>query len=227
MKSNIYSMLESFFDEPIVDIAKKLKYDEDNILILESDEEGLKLEYPETYNNLLSCKYNKDARTFIEYAQDLICSWIFEDYLLLSLKEQDLKIELSGEDKNRKILKSAKVSASSDYFINFNERKAFIELVNDYTGYWKKKKICDLRDEKYNHIKKASENANYSLLLGIDFKNSEFFLFDLNKNQNDIKYSEYHFAYHKPVYSLKLNNIKYEKFNFEKICSVIKDIMSE
>lgn len=126
-------MLEVFFNNSIINTAQKLNYTEDNILILNNDEESLKIKYPEIYNNLLSCTHNRDYRSPLQYAQDLVCSWIYEDFLLKELNKTGLTIELSGEDKNRKILKSAKVSSNSDYLVKYNNKTAFIELANDYT----------------------------------------------------------------------------------------------
>ena len=224
MKSNICRMLEIFFDKPIIEVAKSMNYTEDNILILENDEITLKNKYPEIYSNLLSCSHNRDFRTPMQYAQDLVCSWLYEDYLLAQLELNGLNIKLSGEDRNRKILKSAKVSSNSDYLIEYNGKKAFIELANDYTGYWKNKKQCDLRDDKFMHIKNGVKDADYSFLLGVDFKNIEFFVVDVNDSCN-ITYSNYHYAYHKPAYSIHLEQISFYKFNIENICKVIKDLM--
>lgn len=227
VKSNIYLKLEKFFDETMINIAKKIGYSEENIIILEDNERKLRESYPEVYNNLLSCKHNRDNRTPIEYAQDLVCSWIFEDYLILNLKLLGLNIELSGNDQNRKILKSSSVSSNSDYLVSYNGKKAFVELANDYTGYWKKKNVCDLRDDKYNHIKIQKKDNNFSLLLGIDFVNNDFFIIDIENSNSLITYSEYHFAYHKPVYSINLNKITYKNFSFENIAKSLKSILGQ
>lgn len=227
MKSNIYTMLEKFFTEPIITIAKKFNYSEDNILILENNEIELEKQYPETYSNLLSCKHNRDCRTPMQYAQDLVCSWIFEDYLMAELENKGLEINLSGEDRNRKILKSTKVSSSSDYLVSVNNKLIYIELANDYTGYWQTKKQCDLRDDKFLHIKKGVEGADYSFLLGIDFKNTCYFLVDVNNDENNITYIPFHYAYHKPVYSINLKNIKLEYFSIDNIYNSIIDKVNE
>ena len=223
MKSNVYTMLEYFFNDTIVNTAKKMNYTQENILILENDENELRKTYPETYENLLSCVHNRDYRTPMQYAQDLVCSWLFEDYLMEELSNKGLKISLSGEDRNRKILKSAKVSSNSDYLVEVNGRTAFIELANDYTGYWNTKKQCDLRDDKFLHIKEGINKADYSLLMGVDFKNQSFFLIDVNNEKNNIIYTNFHYAYHKPAYSIKLHNIEFKKFTIDNICKYIKE----
>lgn len=221
MKSNVYVMLEKFFDDTMINIAKKMGYSEENILILENNVDRLKLDYQDVYDNLKSCKHNRDNRSEIEYAQDLICSWIFEDYLIYNLKLSGLDAELSGADHERKILNSSSVSSKSDMVVKGNDKKIYIELVNDYRGYWSKYNKVDLRDDKYLHIKKLSSGNDKSFLLGIDFCNQKFFLFDVNNNQ-DVKYEEFHSTYKKPAYSISLKNTVYNDFSFEKICSIIK-----
>lgn len=227
MKSNIYTMLENFFEEPIITIAKNFNYSEDNILILENKEKELEKLYPDTYSNLLSCKHNRDNRTLMQYAQDLVCSWIFEDYLMSELKNKGLKITLSGEDRNRKILKSSKVSSNSDYLVSVKDKLIYIELANDYTGYWQNENQCDLRDDKFLHIQKGVEGANYSFLLGIDFKNVCYFLVDVNNDENNITYIPYHYAYHKPAYSINLKNISLKPFTIDNIYNAIIDKANE
>ena len=221
MKSNIYEMLERFFDETMINIAKKMGYSEENIIILENNEEKLKRDYEDVYNNLKSCRHNRDGRTEMEYAQDLVCSWIFEDYLIYNLKLSGLNVELSGADFERKILQSSSVSSKSDLIIKGSKINIYIEVVNDYRGYWAKNKKVDLRDDKYLHIKSLASGNNKSFLLGIDFCNKKFFLFDINNNQ-DVKYEPFHYAYRKPAYSIDLKNIEYHDFSFEKICIEIK-----
>ena len=78
-----------------------------------------------------------------------------------------------------------------------------------------------MRDDKYLHIKSLASGNNKSFLLGIDFCNKNFFLFDINNNQ-DVKYEPFHYAYRKPAYSIDLKNIEYHDFSFEKICIEIK-----
>lgn len=224
MKSNIYTMLEKFFDDTMINIAKKMGYSEDNILILENNVDKLKEDYRDTYDNLKSCRHNRDSRTEIEYAQDLICSWIFEDYLIYNLKLNGIDANLSGADFERKILQSSSVSSKSDLVVNGIDKKVYIELVNDYRGYWLKNNKVDLRDDKYLHIKNLSSGNNKSFLLGVDFCNKKFFLFDINNN-NDVKYESFHYAYKKPAYSISLKNTTYYDFSFEKICEQIKNIL--
>lgn len=226
-KSNVYEKLENFFDETIINVAKKMGYREENIIILEDDEAKLRKEYPDIYDNLISCSHNRDSRNIIEYAQDLICSWIFEDYLIYNLNLFDINVELSGEDRERKILRSSSVSSKADYFLEYNGKKMYIELANDYRGYWKRKGICDLRDDKYKKLANKKSTFHYTYLLGIDFVDNEYFFIDIANENLNVKYSEFHYAFRKPAYSISLKGIKYNKFSFENIAKELKEILND
>ena len=65
----------------LIPIAVSLHYPDSSICVLKGDINVLKRDFPQTYSNLTSCNHNKDNRTFIEYGQDLVASWIYEDYL--------------------------------------------------------------------------------------------------------------------------------------------------
>ena len=89
----------------LVSKAKELGYKEENILILKGQENELKSQYSECYDNIQSCRHNRDTRTPMEYAQDLVASWIFEDYIVKKIQENPLlEILLAGADKKREIL---------------------------------------------------------------------------------------------------------------------------
>ncbi|MDD2496162.1 MAG: hypothetical protein PHR25_06625 [Clostridia bacterium] len=220
MKSNINDILNVFFNDTIINIAKEMGYSEENLLILESEEEKLKVKYPKTYQNLTSCNHNRDHRSFMKYGQDLICSWIFEDYFLYNMKILNIDIEFSGNDFERKILENSKVDSNPDYKLLLNNKKISIELVNDYTGYWQKTKKCDLRDDKYRKMM-TKQDIDYSFIIGIDLINKSFFLFDVKNNSNNVTYSSFHFYYNKPAYTISLDNIKFSKFSFDNILSEI------
>jgi hypothetical protein len=217
MKTHIHERLDEFFDETIINIAKRLGYNIENILVLEDKELLLKTEYPRIYGNLESCKHQRDKRSLMEYAQDLVCSWVFEDYLIVNLKNLGLNIEHAGEDRNREILSSSKVSANSDFLINNNNKKLYVELANDYTGYWLRRLQIDLRDDKYLRIKNKLNNGDVSVLLGIDLINKKYFIHDFSDEEN-VKYIEYHPPFSKPAYSIKLEKNKINDFSFEKVC---------
>lgn len=211
----------NFFTVPLVDIAKKLKYTEDNILILKGDLGKLQTEFPEIYKNIQSCKHHADRRPPIEYAQDLVASWIFEDFFVDHFTSTKYTICLSGADKKRKILASSKTSTASDYLISFKKKTVKMELMNDYTGFWIKAKKLHLRDDKYGKLK-----ANHSLLLALEATTKQFVLFDFRKDIPS-KFIASHFPYGgKPAYELNINPVDMmplSKENMEK--AILKCLM--
>lgn len=224
MKTYIHERLDEFFDETIVNIAKILGYSFENILVLEDKETLLKTEYPQVYRNLESCNHQRDRRSLMEYAQDLVCSWVFEDYLITNLKAIGLDIHHAGDDKNREILSSSRVTANSDFLIKYNNKKLYVELANDYTGYWLKKLQVDLRDDKYLRIKNKKNSGDSSVLLGIDLKNKKYFIHDFSNDQN-VMYIKYHPPFSKPAYSIKLEKNNINEFSFDNIGYKLKSIL--
>ncbi len=209
-----YTGALSFFDDVIKE-ARKHGYSEDNILILQGDEIALKNDYPETYNNILSCKHHRDRRTPIAYAQDLVSSWLIEDAILYILNNKGKVFKLSGADKNRSVLTASNVGSKSDFVIIKNNRK--IELMCDYAGYWVRTGKIDLRDNKYNQL--CSEAA---YLLGVDILNRKCLVIDFFKKPPRATYIAKHkpFGY-KPVYQLSLNREDFVDISAENLLSII------
>ncbi len=196
-----FEALCKYYNKPLFEIAKDLKYDLSNIHILKGEEDIIKENYPEIYSNLLSCTHNKDRRTIIEYAQDLVASWIFEDYIILDLQNSGLNIERAGTDKYRKILPNSKISAASDTKIVVNNKEIYAEIMCDYTGFWTRVKKADLRDDKYNRLKKEQ-----ALFLGFDISNKKYLLIDFSQPVEAIYISSHRPYGGKPAYSINLKN---------------------
>ena len=170
-----YSDLPNFLGENLTQIAEELKYSDANIAVLEGKIELLKSNFPQVLKNIQSCIHNRDRRTPLEYAQDLVASWIFEDYVVKKIQENPLlEILLAGADKKREILPGSRVSANSDTIICFKGRKRPLEIMTDYTGYWKNYKRIDLRDSKYEKLTNSK-----SLFLGFSTKDTKYILLDL------------------------------------------------
>ena len=134
----------------------------------------------------------------MQYAMDLAASWVMEDYLIKELRDHGLSVTRAGEDKERLILSSRRVSSDSDCMVEYNGVSRKLELMNDYKGYWNRNKEIDLRDDKF--VKMGREK---SLFLGVSTKDKKYLLLDFSKTV-DAVYKPYHFAYHKPAYSIKV-----------------------
>lgn len=203
----------------LVELAEKFDYPLSSICVLKGDVGVLEREYPDTFSNLLTCKHNKDYRTPIEYGQDLVASWIYEDLIVEQLTKAGLKIEGAGADKEREILPHVKVSASSDCKVSYNGKEILLEIMNDYKGYWTRYKQIDLRDSKYNKLVKES-----SLFLGISTKEKKYILLDFGKGNFEAKYVPSHWPYGgKPAYQIKISIDLLHDIDFKLISKDIID----
>ncbi len=208
---------EKFFKKPLVDVARTLEYSEENICILSGDEMKLKECFPDTLRNLISCGHNKDRRTYLKYGQDLVASWLVEDYFKMILNKDGLVVKLNGADKNRKLLSTVNVSSSSDFEAIFDGKTQKLELMNDYGGFWKWSHTLHLRDFKY--LKMKSEK---SLLLAVSLATEEFTIFNFKKDIN-FKYLRSHRFYGgKPAYELAIREDMLKKATQENIVDALK-----
>lgn len=211
--------VSKYFNKPLVRVAEIFNYDDDNIVILEGDYEKLRVQFPDTYNNLVSCRHHADRRTPLEYGQDLVASWLFEDSFLESLRRSNsFEIELDGADKNRKILSNTKTSAASDYIIKTSSGERIkVELMCDYTGFWSRTNKLHLRDAKYIQLKKSK-----SLFIAVSPTTNEFSLFDFS-NDIQAKYIESHRPYGgKPAYELSISSNEMYELKTDVIIDVIE-----
>lgn len=204
----------------LVPIAKSLNYPDSSICVLSGDMDTLQESFPDTYSNLLSCRHNRDRRTPIEYGQDLVASWLFEDYLMRELTIAGLNIEGAGADKNREILPNTKVSSSSDSTVSFQGRQRGLEIMNDYTGWWRKTHHIDLRDQKYNKIVKTK-----SIFLGISNSDNSYVLID-SMADFPSKFIQAHAPYgFKPAYQLTIRDDNMSPLDFKVLASQIKGLI--
>lgn len=204
----------------LIEKAKSYNYPSASICILEGNESRLKSDYPDTYKNLMSCNHNRDRRTPMEYGQDLVASWLFEDYLIENLQSAGIDVEGAGADKNRELLPNTKVSASSDCIVSYNGKKRLLELMSDYTGYWAKYKKMELRDSKFTKMQESK-----SLFLGVSTIDNKYILLDMSEDF-DFTFIPSYFLYGgKPAYSIKLSKDKLKSLDFSQIADDIKSMI--
>lgn len=210
-----YEGLSNYLDKPLSDYANDFGYDESNILILRGDIDNLQNNHLNIYQNLLSCRHHSDRRTPLEYGQDLVASWIFEDIFIKEMQNDEFNISLSGADRTRLILPNQRTSTSSDYLIrSHNGYEITMELVNDYTGFWYRNHKLHLRDNKYIQLQR-----NHSLLLAIALSPQvqKFTLFDFRQDIPAVKIAS-HIPYGgKPAYELSVNSDSLHDFSFENV----------
>lgn len=214
-----YTEYSKMFRDGLLAKAIELHYTNDNLCILEGDITRLKFEHPQIYDNLLSCSHNRDNRTPIEYAQDLVASWIFEDTLVQSLSNGGLRISLAGADRTRVILPTSKVSSSSDALISYKGQCKHLEIMSDYTGYWERVGEIDLRDDKYQRL--CRENA---LFLGVCTKSTKYMLLNF-ANRLQARFIPQHKPYgYKPAQAIKIDSTAMKKLQ---VPTLIADLLAK
>ena len=204
----------------LVSVATSLGYPESSICVLKGDIDLLAAEFPQTHANLMSCRHNRDNRTPIEYGQDLVASWIYEDSLMAELTKCGLEIVGDGADKNREILATAKVSAASDGCVSLDGSSRKLEIMNDYKGYWSRYRRIDLRDEKFNKLDREN-----SIFLGVAPQEKKYVIIDF-ANKIEAKFVRSHPPYgYKPAYQIGITQDQLKYLDFNKIAQEIAGML--
>ena len=216
-----YEGLSNYFEKPLCEYAISLGYDESNILILKGDVNNLKNSHLNIYQNLLSCQHHSDRRTPLEYGQDLVASWIFEDFFINEMQNAGFDIQLSGADRTRLILPTQSTSTISDYLVRTNTGyEITMELVNDYTGFWYRTHKLHLRDNKYMQLQR-----NRSLLLAIALSANcqKFTIFDFRQDIPATRIPSHRPYGGKPAYELSVAANSLYDFSFTGVREAILD----
>lgn len=215
-----YAQYSKMFRNGIIAKAEELCYSPANICILKGDMHALEANYPNTYANLISCRHNRDARTPLEYGRDLVASWIFEDTLVQKLSEGGLTSSLAGADRNREVLATTKVSASSDCRISDAGKSRYLEIMSDYTGWWERTGHIDLRDSKYKKLQ-----TEYALFLGVCTPSNQFILLDFAADLG-ATYIPEHIPYGgKPAYSIPVKKGSLKPFRMQTLIADLKRLI--
>ncbi len=202
-----YQQISRMYRDGLLAKATELGYSQANLCILQGDLKSLENNFPECFRNLRSCLHNKDSRSLLEYARDLVASWIFEDTIVQKLIAAGLSASLAGTDQNREILATTKVSACSDCTIAFGGRSRHLEIMSDYTGWWESTGHMELRDAKYAELSREK-----ALFLGICTVSQKYILLDF-AGQINARYIPSHRPYGgKPAYSIDINRAALKKF---------------
>ena len=166
---SIFREIQQLFSKPLQEIAIVLGYPDSTICVLSGSEVAVKTKYPAIYNNIQSCRHNRDARTPMQYALDLAASWVMEDYIIGQLKNNGLSVSRAGKDKERIILPDKNVSSNSDCLVEYDGKSRHLELMNDYKGYWNRYKRWTFVMINSSNFKMKN---HYSLVCPLVIKNT-------------------------------------------------------
>lgn len=213
-----FSGISQLFSGGIVAQARRMGYSAENIIVLQGNVVQLQANYPTTWENIQSCQHNRDNRSPLAYAQDLVASWLIEDYIIGALNDAGLPVAHAGADKERKILANAFVSSDSDASVVLNGKSVPLELMCDYKGYWSRFKKIDLRDSKFTKLKNSE-----SLFLGISTTDKKFILLDFSKPVNST-FIPSHFPFGgKSAYSVAISANDLHNFSTADIVAAISN----
>lgn len=214
-----YAGLSSYLDKPLCDYAADLGYDESNILILKGDIDHLRSRHLGIYQNLLSCQHHSDKRSPIEYGQDLVASWIFEDLFLQQMQCPDFHIMLSGADRTRQILPNQRTSTTGDYRIRTqNGNEITMELVNDYTGFWYRNHKLHLRDNKYMQLQ---QHRSLLLAIALSPQIQKYTLFDFRQTIPAVRIASHRPYGGKPAYELSVSTDALHDFSLPNVRAAV------
>lgn len=216
-----YEGVSNFFAGNLCDLARELGYRNDNICVLTGDAITLQRLFPDTYNCIMSCTHNRDARFPIQYAQDIVASWLFEDYLVSSFSNLGRRLVLTGGDRDRILLRNSQVSSASDCVYISPTRSLKVEIMNSYTPFWKTNRRLHLRDSKYNQL--CNEHG---VLLCIDMSDNSFAIIDFTKNAPPARRIPNYWLYGgKTAYEVSLAHVEFYEFEIPAIIACLDKLV--
>lgn len=182
---NKINLIEKYFDVDIYSYVYK-NYDNYIYKLLLNNEINKKL-YLKLKNN--TSKNNRDIRTVKQFARNIIINWIVEDLLLMKLNKNNVyEFKLNGTDKNRKFNKN--VSTKSDFSFYKNDVKiGNVELVTQYSNFFKNNRYIDLR---YNKLSNMLNNNKNEFIMILDLFDKSCHVVNINNNINYNKTYNYY-----------------------------------
>ena len=152
-KWNFCALLSQFPEERIIDLMLKFNYSDENFAVMAWDIDYLLETNPNLFNKDDQwMNWRADTRSRINYFQDLVAGWIYEDIVLNRLKlDSNIKVELYWSDSNRSIL-IEKVTNKPDYKISYKWKYLLVELWMSHTWFCYETEYVNLRNNKRTHM---------------------------------------------------------------------------
>lgn len=213
--------LESFFDTTILDVAERFHYSEENMTVLSGNEALFYEKYPDTVKWIKSnALYRKDNRTPFQFAQNMVRSWLVEDYLALNFSSMGVRTLLNAHDRDRKIVSDRGVTAEPDLRILINGSWEGVEVVCDYGSHTKYYNTIPLRDNKYPMLL-----SSRAFVLVVDVQDKSFAVVPVNATTKVSYRSKFEKFGGKPAYILDVPGLVFstlstilsqvKKYNYE------------
>ena len=164
-------------------------------------------------------KHQRDRRTPLEYAIDLILGWISEDVQYEILNMNGFSVSMAGKDSDREIRPGKFVSATADFRISFNSNeKINVEFMVDWLNHWGINNECDVRDHKVNRL--AYQGG---VFLGINPANATCLLHNFRESGLEgWRHKTNHPKWGKPTWTM--TNVNQRMYPLNKAIEVLKSL---
>jgi hypothetical protein len=147
------ALRKEFSQQQIIAVMKQFGYSDENFAIMSGDLNYLQQYSPDLFNELaFRTRGRTDTRNKLQYYQDLVAGWIYEDIVraVIEKQDKDLKIELNGADSAREV-KVRKVTNDADYKVIYKGKELLLELVMSHTGSAERDGL-NFRNNKRSHL---------------------------------------------------------------------------
>lgn len=150
---NYYALRSQLSDEQTLYLMKHFNYSDENYAIMAGDKDYLKKTNSSLFSNSGGKMKRRDDRTDMQYFQDLVAGWLYEDMLILSIhrRNSNIKIRLNGGDSTRCIL-GHKVTNEPDFKVIYKNKYILIEMAMSHTNYCYNTGKIHLRNNKREHL---------------------------------------------------------------------------
>lgn len=165
---NFNNLTMKYTQSEIVNFMLEHNYSDENFAIMAGDEDYLRRTNPGLFKDTWFRNSLKDSRTHLQYCQDLVSDWIYEDKVVATIEKQNpkLKVELNGGDKERCIL-GHKITNNPDFKIFYKQKYLLVEMAMSHGGYCYNQEEINFRNNKRLHL--VEQN---SWFLQVDFSMS-------------------------------------------------------
>lgn len=179
-------IVERFIGEDLITFARRHDYDEEFIKLL-SGEKVNSSYVPK------SLQMKTDGRSIDQYHLNIGLSWVVEDYLVENSNGRYAKM---GCDSKRTFLQK---DITNEGDLKDLKTGRIIEVIQDHTGYIKKKGYANLRNEKLSHL-----NEQDAVILIVDLNDGTYFA-KSSKKFNSFKIDSFAPFSGKPVHRIYMN----------------------
>lgn len=163
---------------------------------------------------LSEMKEKRDNRTTLEYAKELILAKVKEYFLMdyfYTLYGEKYFFN-GGERGELFLLKEKDITSETDWI---SEKGEFVEVTDDYTGFWQRSGIMHMRYNKLPNLVKLARKGNEVFVLGVDLENKAYGFIRIEPNISLEYHSNFKPFGGKPAYSMAIDTSVFKALDIE------------